>query len=132
MSYGPKVPRRRSSGVRPLATEGKNKPRSTNLVKREEFMKKAKRKKSRSSPKRAGTKRKANKATKAKRSATSKSKSLIPKRAGAKLKHVAKKAAVAAGMAAVGTALSELAPEQKGSESETPNETEPKHERSRR
>jgi hypothetical protein len=45
---------------------------------------------------------------------------------------VAKKAAVAAGLAAVGTALSELAPEQKGSESEAPNETETKHERSRR
>jgi hypothetical protein len=95
-------------------------------VKREESMKKAKRKKSRSSPKRAGTKRKASKATQAKKSARSKSKRLMPKKAGAKLKHVAKKAAVAAGLAAVGTALRELAPEQKGSERETPDDTESK------
>ena len=61
------------------------------------------------------------KSTKAKRSAKSK-KRLIP--AGAKLKRVAKQAAVAAGLAAVGTALTELAPEQKGSETST--ETEPK------
>jgi hypothetical protein len=45
---------------------------------------------------------------------------------------VAKEAAVAAGVAAVGTALSELAPEQKGSKSQTPNETEPKQEKSTR
>jgi hypothetical protein len=114
---------------RALATERGNEPNSTSPVKWEEFMKKAKRKKSRSSSKRAGAKPRAKRATKAKRSA--KSKSLIPK-AGKKLKRVAKKAAVAAGLAAVGTALSELAPEQKGSESEAPNETETKHERSRR
>ena len=85
-------------------------------------MKKATRRtKAGSSSKRAGAKSKVKKTTKSKRSAKSK-KRLIP--AGAKLKRVAKQAAVAAGLAAVGTALTELAPEQKGSETST--ETEPK------
>jgi hypothetical protein len=49
--------------------------------------------------------------TRARRSARAKT-SLAPQ-AGAKLKNVAKKAALAAGIAAVGTALSELNPKQK-------------------
>jgi ferric-dicitrate binding protein FerR (iron transport regulator) len=96
-------------------------------------MKKAtKRTKSGSSSKRAGAKSKLKKTTKAKGSARStkakrsaKSQKRLSPKAGANLKRVAKKAAVAAGLAAVGTALSELAPEQKGSE-ETSTETEPK------
>ena len=72
----------------------------------------------------SGVKSKAKKATKAKRSAKSK-KTLIPK-AGSKLKRVAKKAAVAAGVAAIGTALSELKPEQEKAEGTSSDETEPK------
>ena len=45
-------------------------------------------------------------------------KSLIPN-VGAKLERVAKKAAVAAGAAAVSAAVNELKPEQKGSEGDT-------------
>jgi hypothetical protein len=82
-------------------------------------MKKAKRTKSKSSPKRAGAKSKVKKTTKARGSA--KSKKRVIRGAGAKLKRVAEKAAIAAGLAAVGTALTELAPEKKGSERETSN-----------
>jgi hypothetical protein len=88
-------------------------------------MKKATRRtKSKSSSKRVGAKSKVKKTTKARGSA--KSKKRVTPRAGAKLKRVAKKAAIAAGLAAVGTALTELAPEKKGSERETSNETEPR------
>ena len=89
-------------------------------------MKKAtKRTKSKSSAKRAAAKAKTKKTAKTRKSAKSKKKTSVS-RAGAKLTHVAKKAAVAAGLAAVGTALSELAPEQKGSETETSNENKSK------
>jgi hypothetical protein len=82
----------------------------------------AKRTKSNPSSKRAGVKAKTAKTTKAKMSTKSK-KTLIPK-VGSKLERVAKKAAVAAGAAAVSTALSELKPEQKVSEGDA--ETKPK------
>jgi hypothetical protein len=78
---------------------------------------------------RAGVKSKSHKTTKAKkakRTAKSKSnKTLIP-RVGAKVKRVAKKAAVAASLAAIGTALSELQPEQKRIEEGGVNDAERK------
>ena len=84
----------------------------------------AKRAKSKSSSKRAKAKSKT-KTTKVKRSSKSSKKSPIPK-AGAKLKRVATKAAVAAGVAAIGTALSELKPDEKRAEEDASDENEPK------
>jgi hypothetical protein len=82
--------------------------------------KRARRTKAKSSLKGARTKSKTKKTTRAKppkkkttrakRTGTTK-KALLPK-----VKRVAKKAALAAGVAAIGTALSELKPEQKGAE----------------
>jgi hypothetical protein len=80
--------------------------------------------KSKSGSKRAGVKSKSHKTTKAQRPAKS-SKPLVPK-VGAKVKRVAKKAAVAATIAAIGTALSELQPEQKRSEGGGVNDAERK------
>jgi hypothetical protein len=74
--------------------------------------------KSKSASKRAGVKSKGRKTTKAKRPAKSK--------VGAKVKRVAKKAAVAAGLAAIGAAVNELRPEQKRSEEAGVNEAERK------
>jgi hypothetical protein len=68
--------------------------------------KRVKRTQGKSSSKRTRTKSKAKRTTSA-RSANATKKSLLPK-----VKGVAKKAAVAAGLAAIGTALSELKPEQ--------------------
>ena len=67
--------------------------------------------KSKTSSKRVGGKSKARKQIKAKPRTKSK-KSILPKTP--KLKQVAKEAAVAAGLAAVGTALSAMKPQQKG------------------
>ena len=69
--------------------------------------------KSKTSLKRAGAKSKTRKTTKAKRPAKSK-KSVLPKTST--LKRVAKEAAVAAGLAAVGTALSAMKPQQEAAE----------------
>ena len=71
--------------------------------------------KSRSASKRAGVKSKSHKSKK----------TLVP-RVGAKVKRVAKKAAVAASLAAIGTALSELQPEQKRSEGADVNDADRK------
>jgi hypothetical protein len=87
--------------------------------------------KSKSSAKRAAAKAKTRKTAKTRKLAKSKKKTSVS-RAGAKLTHVAKKAAVAAGLAAVGTALSELAPEQEGSQTETSNENKSKQSTSNR
>jgi hypothetical protein len=82
--------------------------------------------KSKTSLKRAGAKSKTSKTTKAIRPAKSK-KSVLPKTST--LKRVAKEAVVAAGLAAVGTALSAMKPQQKaaeeaaGSGPETKNDT---------
>jgi hypothetical protein len=77
--------------------------------------------KAKSPLKRAGTRSKIRKTARAKRPVTKKKTS--PKRSETtkkallpKVKRVAKKAALAAGVAAIGTALSELKPEQKGAE----------------
>jgi hypothetical protein len=72
--------------------------------------KRVKRTKAKSASKRARTKSKTKKTTKAKTPAKTK-KTLLPK-----VQRVAKKAALAAGMAAIGTALSELQPEQKSAQ----------------
>jgi hypothetical protein len=81
------------------------------LQRREAIMKKrVKRTKAKSASKRARTKSKTKKTTKAKTPAKTK-KTLLPK-----VQRVAKKAALAAGMAAIGTALSELQPEQKSAQ----------------
>jgi hypothetical protein len=69
--------------------------------------------KSKTSLKRAGAKSKTSKTTKAKRPAKS-NKSILPRTST--LKRVAKEAAVAAGLAAVGTALSAMKPQQKAAE----------------
>lgn len=69
--------------------------------------------KSKTSSKRVGAKSKTRKQIKAKPPTKSK-KSILPKTP--KLKQVAKEAAVAAGLAAVGTALSAMKPQQKGAE----------------
>ena len=69
--------------------------------------------KSKTSLKRADAKSKTSKTTKAIRPAKSK-KSVLPKTST--LKRVAKEAAVAAGLAAVGTALSAMKPQQKAAE----------------
>jgi hypothetical protein len=95
--------------------------KSKSSSKRAKFKSRAK---SKSPSKRAGVKSKRHKTTKAKRPAKS-SKTLVPK-VGAKVKRVAKKAAVAASLAAIGTALSELQPEQKRSEGAGVNEAERK------
>jgi hypothetical protein len=82
--------------------------------------KRVRRAKARSSLKRARTKSKTKKSMKAKRPQTTK-KTLLPK-----VKRVAKKAAVAAGVAAIGTALSELRPEQKNTEGKASDQDESK------
>ena len=69
--------------------------------------------KSKTSSKRVGAKSKTRKQIKAKPPTKSK-KSILPKTP--KLKQVAKEAAIAAGLAAVGTALSAMKPQQKGAE----------------
>jgi len=93
-------------------------------------MKRARRAKAKPSLKRAKTKSKTKKAKSAKRPATRRTttsgkrtgstrKALLPK-----FKQVAKKATLAAGVAAIGTALSELKPEQdqKGAEASEPRD----------
>jgi hypothetical protein len=81
------------------------------LQRKEGIMKKrVKRTKAKSASKRARTKSKTKKTTKAKTPAKTK-KTLLPK-----VQRVAKKAALAAGMAAIGTALSELQPGQKSAQ----------------
>ena len=59
-----------------------------------------------------------------------KAKKMTPRRAGSKLKHVAKKAAtaavVAAGLAALDTALGELNPKKSGSDASASDKSEPK------
>jgi hypothetical protein len=72
--------------------------------------KRGKRTKAKSSLKRARTKLKTGKTKRTKSHKTTK-KALLPK-----VKQVAKKAALAAGAAAIGTALSELQPERKGAQ----------------
>ena len=69
--------------------------------------------KSKTSLKRAGAKSKSRRTIKAKRPPKSK-KSVLPKTST--LKQVAKEAAVAAGLAAVGTALSAMRPQENGAE----------------
>jgi hypothetical protein len=84
-------------------------------------MKRARRTKAKSSFKRRRTGSKTKKTT-AKRPQTKKKRSGAKRRSKTKkallpkVKRVAKKAALAAGVAAIGTALSELKPEQKGAE----------------
>ena len=94
-----------------------------NQIERGEIMKKAKKRanptsskrrvKSKKSSKRVAAKSKTRKQTKTKRPTKSK-KSSLPNTS--KLKRVAKEAAVAAGAAALGTALSAMEPQRKGSE----------------
>src|SRR6187401_2420208 len=73
------------------------------------------------------TKTKVRKTTKAK--TARKAKKMTPRRAGTKLKHVAKKAAtaavVAAGLAALDTALGELNPKKSGSDASASDKSEP-------
>ena len=88
---------------------------------------KTKSKAAKSTSKRA-VKSKAKKTTKAK--TARKAKKVTPRRAGTKLKHVAKKAAtaavVAAGLAALDTALGELNPKKSGSDASASDKSEPK------
>jgi hypothetical protein len=79
--------------------------------------KRVKRTKSKSSSQRGRTKSK----PKSKSTTTSAKKTFLPK-----AKRVAKKAALAAGAAAIGTALSELQPEQKRAGRDASNESESK------
>jgi hypothetical protein len=82
--------------------------------------KRVKRTKTKSASKRARAKSKTKKTTKAKTPAKAK-KTLLPK-----VKRVAKKAALAAGVAAIGTALSELQPEQKSAQQGASDQSESK------
>jgi hypothetical protein len=82
--------------------------------------KRVKRTKTKSASKRARAKSKTKKTTKAKTPAKAK-KTLLPK-----VKRVAKKAALAAGVAAIGTALSELQPEQKNAPQDASDQSESK------
>ena len=70
--------------------------------------------KSKTSSKRVGGKLKTRKQIKKAKPPTKSKKAILPKTP--KLKQVAKEAAVAAGLAAVGTALSAMKPQQKGAE----------------
>jgi hypothetical protein len=86
--------------------------------------KRVKRAKSKSSSKRGRTKSKSSSKrgrTKSKSKRTTSAKTFLPK-----AKQVAKKAALAAGAAAIGTALSELQPEQKRAGRDASNESESK------
>jgi hypothetical protein len=89
---------------------------------------KTKSKTAKSTSKRAAAKSKVRKTTKAK--TARKAKKMTPRRAGTKIKHVAKKAAtaavVAAGLAALDTALGELNPKKSGSDASAPDKSEPK------
>jgi len=80
------------------------------------------------SKKRAVAKSKVRKTTKAK--TARKAKKVTPRRAGTKLKHVAKKAAtaavVAAGLAALDTVLGEVNPKKSGSDASASDKSEPK------
>jgi hypothetical protein len=82
----------------------------------EHTMKKIKRTKAKSSSTRARSKSKPKRTTRTKTATTTK-KSVLPK-----VKRVAKKAALAAGVAAIGTALSELQPETKSREQDASHE----------
>jgi hypothetical protein len=82
--------------------------------------KRVKRTKAKSSLKRARTTSKTRKAKSTKSRKTTK-KTLLPK-----VKQVAKKAALAAGAAAVGTALSELQPEQRSAQQHASDQSQPK------
>jgi hypothetical protein len=82
--------------------------------------KRVKRAKAKSSSTRARAKSKTKKAKSTKSRKTTK-KTLLPK-----VKRVAKKSALAAGAAAIGTALSELQPEQKSTERDAPRQGESK------
>jgi ferric-dicitrate binding protein FerR (iron transport regulator) len=82
--------------------------------------KRVRRTKAKSVSKRARAKSKTKKTMKAKTPAKAK-KTLLPK-----VKRVAKKAALAAGVAAIGTALSELQPEQKSSQQGASDQSESK------
>ena len=89
---------------------------------------KGKSKAAKSTSKRAAAKSKTKKTAKAK--TARKAKKMTPRRAGSKLKHVAKKAAtaavVAAGLAALDTALGELNPKKSGSDASASDKSEPK------
>src|SRR6478672_3586535 len=103
---------------------GKSKTKTKSKTK----SKTAKSKTAKSTSRRAAAKSKVRKTTKAK--TARKAKKVTPRRAGTKLKHVAKKAAtaavVAAGLAALDTALRELNPKKSGSDASASDKSEPK------
>jgi hypothetical protein len=101
----PRSPLRRAVSNEEIRKKAKKRAKSKTSSKR--------RVKSKTSLKRAGAKSKRRRATKAKRP-TKATKSILPK--ASTVKRVAKEAAVAGGLAAVGTVLSALQPEEKAAE----------------